>query len=234
MPPFFGKERLRWKLALNTPEFSLPQVMPLDLLHLVIHLLRSLSISLLQLIFHLLLRVMLPFEVCWRLSRPFRWHMDKFWWMCLLSFKIYVWIWRVFGILLCLHLLMMSLDCPLAIHHKKRGVFMHVNRGRFYVFVERGRFRLYLGDSWCIHFFFFWLMMYFFLLVVYVRGRHLCIVFSIFIVSCFTYGTIDYCFISMRLFMIYFFVFVWNQEFIYFTCIFHTCVYVFVECFRNI
>ena len=177
MPPFLGKERLRWKLALNTPEFSVPQVMPLDLLHLVIHLLRSLSISLLQLIFHLLLRVMLPFEVCWRLSRPFRWHMDKFWWMCLLSFKIYVWIWRVFGILLCLHLLMMSLHCPLAIHHKKRGVFMHVNRGRF---------RLYLGDSWCIHFFFFfgsWCIFFYWL---YMLGGDICalrLVFLLFLVS---------------------------------------------------
>ena len=32
----------------------------------------------------------------------------------------------------------------------------------------------------------------FVLLVVYVRGRHLCFVFSIFIVSCFRYGTVDY------------------------------------------
>ena len=39
---------------------------------------------------------------------------------------------------------------------------------------------------------FFWLMMYLFLFVVYVRGRHLCFVFSIFIVSCFTYDTFDY------------------------------------------
>ena len=152
MPPFLGKERLRRKIALNTPEFSLPQVMPLDLLHLVIHLLRSLSISLLQLILHLLLQVMLPFEVCWRLSRPFRWRMDKFWWMCLLSFKIYVWIWRVFSILLCLHLLMMSLDCPLAIHHKK-GEYLCMLIGGDFVFLLKGGDFVFLlkgGDLDCI------------------------------------------------------------------------------------
>ena len=51
--------------------------------------------------------------------------MDRFWWMCLLSFKLYVQIWRVFDILLHLYLLMMSLDCPLAIHHKK-GEYLYM------------------------------------------------------------------------------------------------------------
>ena len=40
-------------------------------------------------------------------------------------------IWRVFDILPRLHLLMMSLDCPLAICHKKGGVFIHVDGGDF-------------------------------------------------------------------------------------------------------
>ena len=56
-------------------------------------------------------------------------------------------IWRVFDILPHLHLLMMSLDCPLAIRDKNEGVFIHVDGGRFCVFVDRGSFRLYLGDS---------------------------------------------------------------------------------------
>ena len=113
---------------------------------------RSLSIPPLLLILRLPPPVMLPFGVCWRLSLSFRQCMDRFWWMCLLSFRLYVRIWRVFNILPRLHLLMMSFDCPLSIRHKKRGVFIHVDRGRFCVFVDRGRFRLYLGDSWCIFF----------------------------------------------------------------------------------
>ena len=80
---------------------------------------------------------------------------------------------------------------------------------------------------------FYWLMMYLFLWDVYVRGRHY--VFISFIVSCFTCATliIDLyyevihdiclllCFVKLRIFF-------------FFTCIFHTCVYVFVECYRNI
>ena len=78
--------------------------------------------------------------------------MDKFWWMCLLSFKIYVWIWRVFGILLCLHLLMMSLDCPLAIHHKK-GEYLCMLIGGDFVFLLKGGDFVFLlkgGDLDCI------------------------------------------------------------------------------------
>ena len=43
-------------------------------------------------------------------------------------------------------------------------------------------------------------------------------------------------FIFMRLFMIYIFYFKLCKikNLFCFTCIFHTCVYVFVECFRNI
>ena len=39
-----------------------------------------------------------------------------------------------------------------------------------------------------------------------------------------------------ELFMIYVFIFILCEikKLLYFTCIFHTCVYVFVECFRNI
>ena len=45
--------------------------------------------------------------------------MDSFWWMCSRSFKLCVLIWRVFSGLLHHLLLMMSLDYPLAIRHKK-------------------------------------------------------------------------------------------------------------------
>ena len=40
----------------------------------------------------------------------------------------------------------------------------------------------------------------------------------------------------MRLFMIYVFYFIFCEikNLFWFTCIFHTCVYVFIECFRNI
>ena len=46
-------------------------------------------------------------------------------------------IWQVFDILPCLHLLMMSLECPLAIRHKK-GEYLYVLMGRFCVYVDRG------------------------------------------------------------------------------------------------
>ena len=69
---------------------------------------------------------------------------------------------------------------PFGNSSQKGGVFVHADRGSFCVFVDRGRFRLYLGDSWCIHFFFFFAHDIFVLLVVYVRGRHLCFVFSFF------------------------------------------------------
>ena len=44
---------------------------------------------------------------------------------------------------------------------------------------------------------------------------------------------IAYCFIFMRLFMIYVFIlcYVKSRSYLCFTCIFHTCVYAFVECF---
>ena len=40
----------------------------------------------------------------------------------------------------------------------------------------------------------------------------------------------------MRLFMIYVFYFIFCEikNLFWFTCIFHTCVYVFIECFKNI
>ena len=113
---------------------------------------------------------------------------------------------------------------PFGNSSQKGGVFMHVDRGRFFVFVDRGRFRLYLGDSWCIHFFL--AHDVFVLLVVYVRGRHLCFVFIIFIVSWFTYGTVDYWFRSMRLFVMYFFCFVKSRIYFFYLYFPHMRLYV--------
>ena len=46
--------------------------------------------------------------------------MDSYCWMCLVSFMLYERIWQVLMVLLrSLYLLMMSPDCPLAIHHRK-------------------------------------------------------------------------------------------------------------------
>ena len=45
--------------------------------------------------------------------------MDSFWWMCSWNFRLCVRIWQVFGCLLHHLLLMISLNCPLAIRHKK-------------------------------------------------------------------------------------------------------------------
>ena len=42
------------------------------------------------------------------------------WWMCTWSFKLCMWIWWVFDSLLHHLLLMMSLDCPLAIRYKNK------------------------------------------------------------------------------------------------------------------
>ena len=55
-------------------------------------------------------------------------------------------IWRVFGGLLHHLLLMMSLDCPLAIRHKKGEYILMEIRGDF-EFLELWSFRLYLGAS---------------------------------------------------------------------------------------
>ena len=60
--------------------------------------------------------------------------MVSFWWMYSRSFRSYVRIWRAFGGHLHHLLLMMSLDCPLAICHKKREyIWMRIG-GDFGVF----------------------------------------------------------------------------------------------------
>ena len=125
--------------------------------------LRSLLIPLSLLILHLLLRVILAFRVCWILSWPFRQLMVSFWWMRSRSFWHCKQIWQAFGALLHHLLLMMSLDCPLAIHHKKREyIWMEIGRDFrflffvFFFFLELWSFRFYLGASWCIYFFGSW------------------------------------------------------------------------------
>ena len=62
--------------------------------------------------------------------------MDRFCWMCLLSFKLYEQIWQVLEVLLHrLHLLMMILDCPLAICHKK-GEYICMEIGGVLEFID--------------------------------------------------------------------------------------------------
>ena len=60
--------------------------------------------------------------------------MDNFWWVCSRSFRLCVLIWRVFGGLLHHLLLMMGLDCPLAIRHKKGEYILMEIWGDFDVF----------------------------------------------------------------------------------------------------
>ena len=89
---------------------------------------------------------------------------------------------------------------------------------------------MYLGASHCTFFLaydIFILMSLFFLWVVYDRGRH----YVLTSISCFTLCYIGYWFIFMRLFMIYVFYFMLCEikNLFCFTCIFHTCVYVFVK-----
>ena len=163
-----------------------------------------------------------------------------FWWMCLPSFRSWKQIWRVLDGHLRHLLLVMSLDCSLAIHHKK-GEYIWMESlligGDFFFNVLEllWSYRLYLGASLCTYIF--WLMMYLFwclysLWVVYDRGRH----YGLISVSCFTLCYIDYWFIFMKLFMIYIFYFMLCEikNLFCFTCIFHTYVYVFVKCYRNI
>ena len=61
-------------------------------------------------------------------------------------------------------------------------------------------------------------------------------VYVFFIVSCFTYGTliIDLYYEVILGICFLFLCFVKSRRLNCFTCIFHTCVYVFVECFRNL
>ena len=147
--------------------------MQLSLLLQVTLLLRLMSIPQPLLILRLLLQVIHPFGVYWILSWPFRRHMDSCWWMCSRSFRLCMRIWRVFSGLLHHLLLMMSLDCPLAIHHKM-GEYILMEIGGDFEFLELWSFKLYLGASWCIYFLAHdvFILVYLFLWDVYVRGRY--------------------------------------------------------------
>ena len=109
--------------------------------------------------------------------------------------------------------------------------------GRDFEFLELWSFRLYLGASCCIYFLahYVFILMYLFLWDVYVRGRHYVffLSLSLFRVSHMLHWLLIY---TMRLFMIYVFYFLFCEikNLFCFTCIFHTHVYVFVECYRNI
>ena len=77
-----------------------------------------------------------------------------------------------------------------------------------------------------------------FLWVVYVRGRYfvLCFFFSFLLLSLVSHVLHWLLIYIIRLFMIYFFYFMFCEikNLFCFTCIFHTSVYVFVECLTNI
>ena len=104
---------------------------------------------------------------------------------------------------------MMSLDCPLAIRHKK-GKYTLMEIGGVLEFIDRDRGSF--GALDCIsrsfmYFLFIWLMMYLFLWVVYIKGRYflLCFMFLLLIlVSHVIHWLLIY---IMRLFMIYVFYF---------------------------
>ena len=91
------------------------------------------------------------------LSWLFRQLRDRFWWMCSLSFMRCVMIWQVVDVLHYL-LLMMSLDCPLTIRHKK-GEYIWMGIGGDFVYfgaLDRTRcFMMYLCFSLMLYFFIF-------------------------------------------------------------------------------
>ena len=104
---------------------------------------------------------------------------------------------------------------------------MDGDRGRVWFF-----FFFFFGALDCIyvlHDFFFWLTMYFFFLWVYMLGGDTMFLF-LFLVSHVLHWLLIY---IMRLFMIYVFYFLFCEikNLFCFTCIFHTCVFVFVECY---
>ena len=59
--------------------------------------------------------------------------MNRFWWICLQSFRLYMLIWRVLDDLLHHLLLMMSLGCPLVIRHKKGEYILCMEIGAVFV-----------------------------------------------------------------------------------------------------
>ena len=208
--------------------------------------LRSLLIPLSLLILHLLLRVILAFRVCWILSWPFRQLMVSFWWMRSQSFWHCKRIWQAFGGLLHHLLLMMSLDCPLAIHHKKREYIWMEIRGDFcflfFVFLELWSFRFYLGASWCIYFFGSWCIYFYGMYML--RGDIMFFIFIfllsilLFLVSHVLHWLLIYIYeviYDIYLFILFYIFMLYEIKNLFcFTCIFHTCVCVFVKCYRNI
>ena len=119
---------------------------------------------------------------------------------------------------------------PFSNSSRKGGVHIDGDKGSFV--------RLHLGVSWCIFFLshdvFVLVLMYLFLWVVYVRGRH----FALYFFNCFLFHMcyIDYWFIlqGYSWYTSVILYFVKSRTLFCFTCIFHTCIFVFVECFRNI
>ena len=128
----------------------------------------------------------------------------------------------------------MGHDCPLAIRHRK-GKCLCMLIGGVFCFGAR----LYLGGwAWRI---LFWFLMYLFfsfdvfiIYGLYMLGRDTvfyvsfyCFLFHIWYIGCW------FILWGYSWYMSYF-MFCEIKNLFCFTCIFHTCVYVFVECFKNI
>ena len=160
--------------------------------------------------------------------------MVSFWWMCSWSFRPCVRIWQALGGHLHNLLLMMSLDCPLAICHKK-GEYIWMEIGGVFDFLELWSFRLYLGTSSC--FLFFWLLMYLslciYFYVMYMLGGD--IMFFIY-VSCFTLCYIGYWFILWGYSRYMSFILCFVKSRIYFVLlVLSTHAFLcLLKCFRNI
>ena len=119
--------------------------------------------------------------------------MVNFWWTCSRSFRRCVQSWQVLDGHLCHLLLMMSLNCPLAIRHKKEEyIWMEIGGDFFFFVLELWSFRLYLGalhyTYFLAHDIFIFMSFFFFFLIVYDKGRHYVLI----SVSCFTLCYIDH------------------------------------------
>ena len=116
-------------------------------------------------------------------------------------------IWRVLDGLLHHLLLMMSLDCPLAIRHKNGEYTLCMEIGGVFCFVLFWGTKIVFRSFFDV-FLFIWLKMYLFLKVVHVRGRHYVLCFF----YCFFSHVIHWLLIYiMTLFMVYVFYFLFCE-----------------------
>ena len=114
----------------------------------------------------------------------------------------------------------------------KGGVHIDGDRGRFFVVLEFWSFRLYLGASLCTYFLaheVFILTSFFIIYELYMIGGDIIVLFLFLVSHCATL-IIDLYLWGYSWYMSFILCYVKSR--IYF--VFHTCVYVFVKCYRNI